>query len=156
MIKYCGSLDKNIFTNITSRFINIATVRPYTQKIKNSKNCGLPCKHIYFEKIFNILFSILILTNDEYNYNVGTAQIIRIMPSNHLSYLCFFQSFIYRLMMSDYFVSEPMDIEGEAAYAVGPQLVTAEGEPGVGVVVKRSFSVMAGAQSPQSSSSRRG
>ena len=153
MIKYCGSLNVNIFTKTKSRFIIIATVRPYTQEIKNSKNGGLPCKHIYFEKIFNILFSILILTNDEYNYNVGTAQIIRIMPSNHL---CFFQSFIYRLMMSDYFVSEPMDIEGEAAYAVGPQLVTAEGEPGVGVVVKRSFSVMAGAQSPQSSSSRRG
>ena len=42
--------------------------------------------------------------------------------------------------MSDYFLSEPMDIEGEAVCAVGPQLVTAEGEPGAGVDVKRSFS----------------
>ena len=33
-----------------------------------------------------------------------------------------------------------MDIEGEAVCAVGPQLVTAEGEPGAGVDVKRSFS----------------
>ena len=43
--------------------------------------------------------------------------------------------------MSDFFpASEPMDIEGEAVCAVGPQLVTAEGEPGAGVDVKRSFS----------------
>ena len=77
MIKYCGSLNVNIFTKIKSRFIIIATVRPYTQKIKNSKNGGLPFKHVYFEKNFNILFSILILINDEYNYNVGTDQIIR-------------------------------------------------------------------------------
>ena len=77
MIKYCGSLNVNIFTKIKSRFIIIATVRPYTQEIKNSKNGRLPCKHIYFEKNFNILFLILILINDEYNYNVGTEQIIR-------------------------------------------------------------------------------
>ena len=77
MIKYCGSLKVNIFTNITSRFINIATARPYTQGIKNTKNGGLPCKHFYLEKIFNVLFSIIVLTNYEYNYNVSTDQIIR-------------------------------------------------------------------------------
>ena len=33
-----------------------------------------------------------------------------------------------------------MDIEGEAVCAVRPQLVTAEGEPGAGVDVNRSFS----------------
>ena len=49
--------------------------------------------------------------------------------------------FIYRSNMSDYFqYSEPMDIEGEAVCAVGPQLITAEGEPGAGVDVNRSFS----------------
>ena len=43
--------------------------------------------------------------------------------------------------MSDYFqTSEPMDIEGEAACAVGPQSVTAEGEQGAGIDVKRIFS----------------
>ena len=43
--------------------------------------------------------------------------------------------------MSDYFSSvEPMDIEGEAVCAVGPQLVTAEGEKGVGVDIKRTSS----------------
>ena len=35
---------------------------------------------------------------------------------------------------------EPMDIEGEAVCAVSPQLVTAEGEKGVGVDVKRTSS----------------
>ena len=39
-----------------------------------------------------------------------------------------------------YETSEPMDIEGEAVCAVGPQMVTAEGEKGAGVEVKRSFS----------------
>ena len=38
--------------------------------------------------------------------------------------------------MSDYFPSEPMDIEGEAECAV-VQPVTAEGEKGAGVDVKR-------------------
>ena len=44
--------------------------------------------------------------------------------------------------MSDYNQnqSEPMDIEGEAVCAVGPQLVTAGGEQGAGVEVNRSFS----------------
>ena len=43
--------------------------------------------------------------------------------------------------MSDYFSSvEPMDIEGEASCAVGLQLVTAEGEKGAGVDVKRTSS----------------
>ena len=77
--------------------------------------------HFYLEKIFNILFSILILTNDEYNYNVATDQIIRktilnyvlkvyapcivfIMPIKYFSYLCFIQYFIYRFIMSDYFL----------------------------------------------------
>ena len=41
--------------------------------------------------------------------------------------------------MSDFFsATEPMDIEGEAVCAVGPQLVTAEGEKGAGVEVKTS------------------
>ena len=146
MIKYLSSRNVNIFTKIKSRFIIIATVRPYTQEIKNTKNGRLPCKHIYFEKNFNILFLILILINDEYNYNVGTEQIIRktilkyvlkvyapniafIMPSNHLSYLCFIHYFIYRFIMTDNFqlsyfpiflTLEPMDIEGEAACAVCP------------------------------------
>ena len=39
--------------------------------------------------------------------------------------------------MLDYFPSEPMDIEGEAECAVVVQTVTAEGEKGVGVDVKR-------------------
>ena len=98
------------------------------------------------------------MTNYEYNYNVSTDQTIRklfpnyglkvnapgsafSMPINYFSYLCFLQYFIYRSIMSDFFPeSEPMDIEGEAVCAVGPQLVTAEGEPGAGVDVKRSFS----------------
>ena len=43
--------------------------------------------------------------------------------------------------MSDYFSGiEPMDIEGEAACAIGPQLVTAEGQKGAGVDVKRTSS----------------
>ena len=62
------------------------------------------------------------------------------MPIKNLSYLWFIQYFIYRNNMSDYYVSEPMDIEGEAVCAVGPQLVTAEGEQGAGVDVKRIFS----------------
>ena len=41
--------------------------------------------------------------------------------------------FIYRPIMSDFFESEPMDIEGEVVCAVRLQLVTAEGEPGAGV-----------------------
>ena len=41
--------------------------------------------------------------------------------------------FIYRSIMSDFFETEPMDIEGEAVCAVRPQVVTAEGEPGAGV-----------------------
>ena len=77
MIKYCGSLNVNIFTKIEPRFIIIATAWPYTQGIKNTKNGGLPCKHFYLEKIFNVLFSIIVLTNYEYNYNVSTDQIIR-------------------------------------------------------------------------------
>ena len=132
-------MNVNIFPKITSRFIIIATAWPYTQGIKNSNNVGLPCKHIYFEKVFNILFSILIITNDEYNYNVGTDQIIRktilkyvlkvYAPCQYLSYLCFNQYFIYRFIMSDNFqlsyfpiflTLEPMDIEGEAACAVCP------------------------------------
>ena len=120
MIKYLSSRNVNIFTKIKSGFIIIATVRPYTQEIKNSKNGRLPCKHIYFEKNFNILFLILILINDEYNYNVGTEQIIRktilkyvlkvyapniafIMPSNHLSYLCFIQYFIQHFYLENIF-----------------------------------------------------
>ena len=40
--------------------------------------------------------------------------------------------------MSDYFSIEPMDIEGEAVCAIGPQLVTVEGEQGAaGVDVNR-------------------
>ena len=43
--------------------------------------------------------------------------------------------------MSDYFSSvEPMDIEVEAACAVGLQSVTAEGEKGAGADVKRTSS----------------
>ena len=43
--------------------------------------------------------------------------------------------------MSDYFSAvEPMDIEGEAVCAICPQLVTAEGEKGAGVDVKRTSS----------------
>ena len=43
--------------------------------------------------------------------------------------------------MSDYFPTvEPMDIEGEAVCAVGPQLVTAEGEQIAGIDVKRTSS----------------
>ena len=43
--------------------------------------------------------------------------------------------------MSDYFSTvEPMDIEGEAACAAGPQLVTAKGEQRAGVDVKRTSS----------------
>ena len=89
MIKYCGSLNINIFIKIESRFINIATARPYTQGIKNSNNVGLPCKHFNLEKIFNILFSILILTNDEDNYNVSTDQIIRKTILNYAPYIAF-------------------------------------------------------------------
>ena len=224
MIKYCGSMNVNIILKSESRFINIATARPYTQEIKNSKNGGLPCKHFYLENIFNIslwivfliidesnnkfatdqiicktslkhvlkvyapniafimpsnhlsylcfiqyfiqhfywenIFNIslwtVFLIIDESNYKFATDQIIRktslkhvpkvyapniavIMPSNHLSYLCFIQYFISRTIMPDQ-TSEPMDIEGEAVCAVGPQLVTAEGEQGAGVDVKRIFS----------------
>ena len=101
------------------------------------------------ENIFNISLWIVFLIIDESNYKVATDQIIRktslkyvlkvytpniafIMPSNHLSYLCFIQYFISRINMSD-LTSEPMDIEGEAVCAVGPQLVTAEGEQGAGI-----------------------
>ena len=41
--------------------------------------------------------------------------------------------FIYRSIMSDFFESEPMDIEGEAVCAIRPQVVMAEGEPGAGL-----------------------
>ena len=150
-------MNVNIFPKIESRLIIIATVRLYTKEIKNSNNGGLPCKHFYLENILNNLFSILVLTNYELNYNVATDQIIRktilnyvlkvyapciafSMPFKYLSYLCFIQYFIYRFIMSDYFSSEPMDIEGEAACDVGPQLVTVEGEQGAGVDFKRIFS----------------
>ena len=158
MIKYCVGMKVNLFLKIEPRFIIIATTRPYTQGIKNTKNGGLPCKHFYLEKIFNILFLIIVLTNYEYYYNVSTDQIIRetilnyglkvyapyiafSMSIKYFSYLHFLQYFIYRYIMSDYFPTvEPMDIEGEAACAVGPQLVTAEGEQGAGVKVKRTSS----------------
>ena len=59
----------------------------------------------------------------------------------HIFYLCSLQYFIYRSIMSDFFSgTKPMDIEGKAACAVGPQLVTVEGEKGVGVDVKRTSS----------------
>ena len=137
MIEYCGRMNINIFPKIESWLIIIATVRLYTKEIKNSNNGRLPCKHFYLENILNNLFSILVLTNYELNYNVATDQIIPktilnyvlnvyapcigfSMPFKYLSYLCFIQYFIYRFIMSDYFSSEPMDIEGEAACAVGP------------------------------------
>ena len=114
-------MNVNIFPKIKSRFIIIATARPYTQGIKNSKNGGLPCKHFSFENIFNILFLNIVLNNDEYNYKVATDQIIRktilnyvlkvyapciafIMPIKYFSNLCFIQYFIYRFIMSDYFL----------------------------------------------------
>ena len=148
-------MNVNLFPKIEPRFIVIATAWPYTQGIKNTKNGRLPCKHFYLEKIFNILFSIIGLTNYEYNYNVSMNQIILktilnyglkmyapyiafSMPIKYFSYLHFFQYFIYRYIMSDYFPR--VDIEGEAACAVGPQLVTAEGEQGAGVDVKRTSS----------------
>ena len=57
-------MNVNIFLKSESRFINIATARPYTQEIKNSKNGGLPCKQFYLENNFNISLrkGILILT----------------------------------------------------------------------------------------------
>ena len=50
--------------------------------------------------------------------------------------------FISRSIMSDFFTShaEPMDIEGEAVCAVGPQVVTAGGEQGAGVEDNGGFS----------------
>ena len=42
--------------------------------------------------------------------------------------------------MSDYFSVKSMDIEGEAVCAIGPQLVTVEGEKGAGIDVKRNSS----------------
>ena len=70
-------MNVNIFPKIEPRFIIIATAGPYTQGIKNSKNGGLPCKHFYLENIFNILFSIFVLTYNEFKNNVSTDQIIR-------------------------------------------------------------------------------
>ena len=58
----------------------------------------------------------------------------------HILCWCFLLYFISRSIMSDYFSVEPMDIEGEAACAVGPQLVAAEGEKGASVDVKRTSS----------------
>ena len=142
MIKYRGSTNVNIFPESESRLIIIATVRLHTKEIKNPNNSGLLCKHFYSETISNTLFPILV----EYNYNVATDQIICktilkcvlkmyapyiafIMLSKYLSYLCFIQYFIYRFIMSDNFqlsyfpiflTLEPMDIEGEAAFAVCP------------------------------------
>ena len=56
-------------------------------------------------------------------------------------YLCSLLLFIYRSFMSDFFASpEPMDIEGEAVGTMEIQLVTAKGEKGVGVDVKRTSS----------------
>ena len=78
MIKYCGSMKVNIFLKSESRFINIATARPYTQEIKNSKNGGLPCKQFYLENNFNISLRKGILINDMSNYKFATDQIIRI------------------------------------------------------------------------------
>ena len=100
MIKYRGSLNVSIFTKINSRFIKTATVRPYTQESKNSKNGGVPCKHLYFENTFYILLSFFIL-NDEYNYNVGTDKIIRIMLNNHSFNMYFIHYSISRFMSSN-------------------------------------------------------
>ena len=73
--------------------------------------------------------------------NVYAPYIAFSMLIKYFSYLHFLQYFIYRYIMSVYFPTvEPMDIEGEAACSVGPQLVTAEGEQGVGVDVKRTSS----------------
>ena len=77
MSKYCCSLNVNICPKVDPWFINIATARPYTQEIKNSKKGRLPCKLFSFENIFNILTSIIFSTINEYNYNVSTDQIIR-------------------------------------------------------------------------------
>ena len=54
--------------------------------------------------------------------------------------MCSLLYFISRSIKSDYFSVEPLDIEGDAACAVSPQLVTAEGEKGEGVDVKRTSS----------------
>ena len=104
-------MSVNIFPKIRPRFIIIATAWPYTQGIKNTKNGGLPCKQFSLEKILNILYSIIVLTNYEYNYNFSTDQIIRktilnyglkvyvpyiafIMSIKYFSYLHFLQYFI--------------------------------------------------------------
>ena len=98
MIKYCGSVNVNIFLKIESRLIIIATTRPYTQGIKNTKNGGLPCKHFYLENIINILNLVFVLTNYEYNYNVSTDQIIRKTILNYvLKVYAPYISFIMRL-----------------------------------------------------------
>ena len=78
MFKFFGSMNVNIFLKSESRFMNIATVRPYTQEIKNSKNGGLPCKQFYLENNFNISLRKGILINDMSNYKFATDQIIRI------------------------------------------------------------------------------
>ena len=76
--------------------------------------------------------------NQSYVFKVYAPDIAFSMSINILSYLCLIQNFIYRSIMSDSI--EPVDIEGEAVCAVGPQLVTAEGEKGAGVDVKRTSS----------------
>ena len=69
-----------------------------------------------------------------------------IFQSKYLCFFCIFYLgsllyFISRSIMSNYYFSaEPMDIEGEAACAVGFQLVRVEGEKGAGVDVKRTSS----------------
>ena len=98
MIKYCSSLNVNIFTKNNSRFMKIAIDSLYTQESNNFKNGGLLCKHIYFKNNFYNLFSIHFLLNDEYNGICSMHKIIRIMLNNLPSNLYVIQYFIYRFM----------------------------------------------------------
>ena len=52
-------------------------------------------------------------------------------------FMCSFFYLISRSIMPDYFPFKPMDIEGEAECAIVIQTVTAEGEKGVGIDLKR-------------------
>ena len=68
-------------------------------------------------------------------YHISYLLIVE--PQEFYFYMCSFFYLLSRSIMSDYFPSELMDIEGEAKCAVAVQPVTAEGEKGAGVDIKR-------------------
>ena len=159
MIKLVSVCNENTFTKLSYKRMKTATVCPYTQHYKHFNNGRLFYKQTYFEIIFYKLCSSNFLHNHNslwYNlptFNVSCNAVSMFNCALNLAISVLYitlKYFIYRSNMSDYFQnqSEPMDIEGEAVCAVGPQLVTAGGEQGAGVKVNMSFSEKGGGYPP--------